>query len=172
MTQEEIGNIIYYFDEETGTLLHMRPTDSYCKIKKEQTEIILSKRDEFKQRGAKVVRKDLINNWISLVDQSLDESYYVWYNGVGIEAVLQCMEILSKEDGSIEDAYNLIDIQNYNHSCVFFNMELSSMQCYGITSVIGTYHERGQEFCDFRNNKINNFKKLQRSKYRKKNIPN
>ncbi|HIR48752.1 MAG TPA: hypothetical protein IAB35_02105 [Candidatus Faecimonas gallistercoris] len=123
--------------------------------KKYITEEILAKKDEFKQRGCKVVKENFIDNWEILVDNSLADLDQVWYNGASIEATLQCMEKLS-QGFPIEEAYIPIDIQNPDVPCVHFGMELSGWQNHSITSVVGTYHERGQEFCDYRNSFVNN----------------
>lgn len=153
--QRNIGSYVITYDDENGILLSFEATEGYIKRKKEVTLMILSKKDEFKQRGSSVVKKEFINNWINLVDNSLSDLEQVWYNGASIEAALQCMEKLS-QGVSIDEAYKPIDIQNPDLPCIHLGMELSGLQNNSITSIVGSYHERGQEFCNYRNNFVNN----------------
>lgn len=150
-----VGGSIITYDDETNTMLSFEQTDDYKMRKAKATVEILAKKEEFKQRGVAVVKQQFTDNWKTLVDNSLDDFDYVWYNGASIEAALQCMEKLS-QGLSVEEAYAPIDIQNSDIPCVHFGMELSEWQNNSITSVVGTYHERGQEFCDYRNNYVNN----------------
>jgi hypothetical protein len=153
--QRNIGSHVVTYDDETNALLSFEANDDYKKRKEEATLEILSKKDEFKQRGSIVVKKEFIDNWANLVDNSLSDLEQVWYNGASIEAALQCMEKLS-QGFPIDEAYKHIDIQNPDLPCVYFGMGLSGWQNNSITSVVGSYHERGQEFCNYRNNFVNN----------------
>lgn len=153
--QRNIGSHVVTYDDETNALLSFDATDDYKKAKEKATLEILAKKDEFKQRGSVVVKKEFIDNWGNLVDNSLADLEQVWYNGASIEAALQCMEKLS-QGVAVEEAYKPIDVQNPDLPCVHFGMELSGWQNNSITSVVGSYHERGQEFCDYRNNFVNN----------------
>ena len=152
--QTNIGSHVITYDDETSELLSMDPTDDYKKKKEKATAEILGKKDEFKQRGAKVVKENLADNWKNLVDNSLKDLAQVWYNGASIEAALQCMERLS-QGLPVEEAYAPIDVQNPDVPCVHLGMELSGWQNHSVTSVVGSYHERGQEFCDYRNDFVN-----------------
>ena len=152
--QTNIGSHVITYDDETSELLSMDPTDDYKKKKEKATAEILGKKDEFKQRGAKVVKENLADNWKNLVDNSLKDLGQVWYNGASIEAALQCMERLS-QGLPVEEAYAPIDVQNPDVPCVHLGMELSGWQNHSVTSVVGSYHERGQEFCDYRNDFVN-----------------
>ena len=153
--QRNIGSHVVTYDDETNALLSFKANDDYKKRKEEATLEILAKKDEFKQRGSVVVKKEFIDNWANLVDNSLSNLEQVWYNGASIEAALQCMEKLS-QGVAIDEAYKPIDIQNPDLPCVHFGMELSGWQNNSITSVVGSYHERGQEFCNYRNDFVNN----------------
>ena len=55
----------------------------------------------------------------------------------------------------VEEVYVPIDVKNFDIPCVHFSMDLSGWQNYSVASVVGTYHERGQEFCDYRNDFVN-----------------
>ncbi len=153
--QTNIGSHIVTYDDKTNTILSFEPTDDYKARKEKATAEILTKKEEFKQRGASIVKQQFTDNWGTLVDNSLADLEQVWYNGASIEAALQCMEKLS-QGLSVEEAYTPIDVQNPDVPCVHFGMELSGWQNHSIASVVGTYHERGQEFCDYRNNYVNN----------------
>lgn len=153
--QTNIGSHIVTYDDETNTMLSLDPTDDYKTKKEKVTAEILAKNEEFKQRGVSVVKKQFADNWETLVDNSLADLEQVWHNGASIEATLQCMEKLS-QGLSVEEAYTPIDVQNPDVLCVHFGMELSGWQNHSITSVVGNYHERGQEFCDYRNHYVNN----------------
>ena len=153
--QRNIGSHVITYDDETNALLSFEANDDYKKEKKEATLEILAKKDEFKQRGAVVVKKEFIDKWANLVDNSLSNLERVWYNGASIEAALQCMEKLS-QDVAVDEAYKPIDIQNPDLPCVHFGMELSGWQNSSVTSIVGFYHERGQEFCNYRNEFVNN----------------
>ncbi len=153
--QRYIGSHVVTYDDETNALLLFEANDDYKKTKEKATLEILSKKDEFKQRGSVVVKKELIDNWGNLIDNSLANLEQVWYNGASIEAALQCMEKLS-QGVAVDEAYKPIDIQNPDLPCVHFGMELSGWQNDSITSIVGSYHERGQEFCNYRNEFVNN----------------
>ena len=153
--QRNIRSHVITYDDETNALLSFEANDDYKKRKKEATSEILAKKDEFKQRGAVVVKKELIDKWANLVDNSLSNLGQVWYNGASIEAALQCMEKLS-QGVTVDEAYKPIDIQNPDVPCVHFGMELSGWQNGSITSIVGFYHERGQEFYNYRNEFVNN----------------
>lgn len=153
--QTNIGNHIVTYDDETNAMLSFDPMDDYKAEKEKATAEILAKKEEFKQRGVAVVKQQFADNWETLVDNSLADLEQVWYNGASIEAALQCMEKLN-QGLSVEEAYAPIDVQNPDTPCVYFGMKLSGWQNHSIASVVGTYHERGQEFCNYRNNYVNN----------------
>lgn len=155
INQTNIGGHVVTYDDETNAMLSFDPTDDYKVIKEKATAEILAKKEEFKQRGAAVVKQQFTDNWGTLVDNSLANLEQVWYNGASIEATLQCMEKLS-QGLSVEEAYTPIDVQNLDVPCVHFGMELSGWQNQSVASVVGSYHERGQEFFDYRNNYVNN----------------
>ena len=137
-------NHVITYDDQTNQLLEME-------------DIILSKKDEFIKRGCAVVYSFYRNYWIELVKDSLQNN--IWYNGAIIEAALQCMEDLTL-NGNVSRTYELINIQN--NSCVFLDMELSCMQNSSITNIIGTFHELGKEFVDYRNFYIDSYKTKQK----------
>lgn len=157
--QENIGRGIVTYDDETNELLDVNTTDDYKKRKEEATKDMLSKKDEFKQRGSLVVKSKLQENWTEFVDKLLSESDLdrVWYNGVNIEAALACMEKLS-QGLPIEEAYKPINVFDTKKPCVYSGMELSNWQNNFITSVVDFYHERGIEFCDYRNFTVHNYR--------------
>lgn len=144
----QYGGYVVSYDKETNQLVSIRPTKPIKAIKKKQTEIILSKRDEFKERGAAVVIPEYAPNWANLIDNSLANLDDVWYHGVIIEATLQCMERLS-QGLPVEEAYEPIDMQS--RDIFYFEMDLTGWQNYYASDLIGGYHERGQEFNDYRN---------------------
>jgi len=154
--KNNIGSHIVTYDDETNTMLSFDPTDNYKSKKEKATATILTKKEEFKQRGTSVVKQQFTDNWGNLVDNSLANLEQVWYNGASIEAALQCMEKLS-QGLSVEEAYAPIDVQNPDVPCVHFGMELSGWQNHSVASVVGSYHERGQEFCKYRDNYVNNY---------------
>lgn len=153
--QKIIGGHVVTYDDETNVMLSYEITDEYKQKKEEATLEILSKKDEFKQRGSAVVKKEFIDNWNTLIDNSLSDLDQVWYNGVSIEASLECMEKLS-QGADIEEAYKPIDIENPDSPCIYFDMHLSGWQNNSVTSIVSSYHERGEEFSDYRNNFVTN----------------
>ena len=152
--QMQIGNLIITSDSQTNMVLSVNTTTEYKERKKKATTEILSKREEFKKRGSVVVKREWIEAWKNMVERSLNDPEQTWYNGVCIEAPLQCMEKLSQGQ-SVEEVYKAIDIQDPNSPCTYFGMELSGWQNYNATSIVGSYHIRGKEFCDYRNQIVN-----------------
>lgn len=132
----------------------------------EYTQKILMLKEEFKKRGACVIKEETLKDWNKFVDKSIRQSKLddVWYNGVIIEATLRCMEKLS-QGVSIHEVYELINIQNPNKNCIYFGMKLSGWQNYSVTERVGYYHECGLEFCDYRNKYVKN-----PVKYKKKQL--
>lgn len=165
--QMQIGNLIITSESKTNAVLSVDTTDEYKKRKQEATLEILSKREDFKKRGSAVIKREWIEAWKNLVDCYLRDPEQTWYNGVILEAALECMERLS-QSCSVENAYKAIDIQNPNSPCVYFNMELSSWQNYDATRIVGSYHIRGKEFCDYRNQFVNQEQKPKVKTYTKK----
>jgi len=123
----------------------------------EYTQKILNLKEQFKKRGACVVKKETIKDWNKFIDKTIIQSKLedVWYNGVIVEATLQCMEKLS-QGVSIAEVYELINIQNPNKDCLYFEMKLSGWQNYSVTERVGYYHELGLEFCKYRNQYVKN----------------
>lgn len=152
--QMQIGNLIITSESQTNKVLSVDTTDEYKKIKRKATLKILSKREEFKKRGSVVVKREWVEAWKKLIDNALVDPEQTWYNGVYIEAALECMERLSQGQ-SVEEAYKAIDIQDPNSPCVYSGMKLSGWQNYYATSIVGSYHIRGKEFCDYRNQFVN-----------------
>lgn len=61
-----------------------------------------------------------------------------------------CMRSLSN-GARIEDVYKFIDVQNLEDHPTIFEMKLTGYQNYLVTTLVGTYHKRGKEFCTYRN---------------------
>lgn len=164
--QYNSGNHIITYDNETHSVLSMEPTDDYKKRKENAIAEILAKKDDFKQRGVNVVKDKFVDDWKILVNRALEDQNQVWYNGAIIEASLQCMERLS-QGLPVEEAYIPIDVQNPDVPCVHLDMELSGWQNYSVTNVVSVYHERGTEFCNYRNSFVKNQEK---TKQKTKNL--
>ncbi len=154
IVKKSINGQIVTYDTETDSILSFASSEDYMKEKEKATTEILAKRDEFKQRGIAVVKQEFIDNWEKLVDNSLAKPEQVWYNGASIEAALQCMEKLS-QGLPVEEAYEPLNVYNPDATCVHFGLELSHSQINSVTSVVESYHVRGQEFCDYRNMILN-----------------
>lgn len=131
--------------------------DSKKNLRQKMEQIVLNKKDEFIKRGNNVVYSFYRDNWSELVNNSLKED--IWYNGVIIEAALQCMEDLTL-NGNVSRAYELINIQE--RSCVFLNMEISEMENSYVTGIIKNYHQLGKDFSDYRDFYISNYKNKQK----------
>lgn len=119
---------------------------------KKKLEIIkkmVSKKDEFKERGKQVVRKEDSYLWESLVDKIYEDIDQLWYMGICLEAATSCMEMLSQES-SIDKAYELISVDSNQHSKLFFGMSLTRIQSKTVAFMVSSYHERGKEFADYR----------------------
>lgn len=151
IAQQTIGSHVAIYDITTNKLLSFESIDDYNKRKDIATKLVLSHRDEFKQRGFKVIKTRYTSLWDQLVDNALANHDTAWYNGVSLEAALICMERLSS-GASVEDSYQAIDVQSSDSPCIYLGMELSGWQNHSVSEVVGSYHERGQEFCNYRNN--------------------
>ena len=95
--------------------------------------------------------KDDWNNFINISLFGSDEK--IFYNGIVIEASLQCMELLSR-GLSLEEIYKLVDV--HNRDCLYYGIKLSDWQNLDVTNIISKYHERGLDFLYFRNGYISN----------------
>lgn len=152
--QTRLGGHIITYNDETSEILSYEPTKEYKVLEARKTTEILAKKEEFKARGMIVVKKELIDDWGEFVENSLKKLSNIWYNGAILEAALQCMEKLS-QGASIEEAYTLIDVQDPDLDRIFQCMEISGWQNRAITSVVASFHELGQEFCQYRNDFVN-----------------
>lgn len=152
--QQQFGNLIITSDSQTNAVLSVDTTDEYKNRKQKASLEILSKREEFKKRGFAVIKREWIEAWKNFIDNSLRDPEQIWYNGVSIEAALECMEKLS-QGCSVEDAYKAIDIQDPNSPCVYFDIRLFGWQNQNATNIVSSYHIRGKEFCDYRNRFVN-----------------
>ncbi|MDF2865883.1 MAG: hypothetical protein K0R72_701 [Clostridia bacterium] len=146
--KETIGGLV--ITHNNGILLDVDTTDEYKKIKITNSQSILQRIDEFKSRGAAVVKKELINCWSEMIDDAFQDDDKINYNGSIIVACLECMELLT-QGKTVEDSYMPIDIQNSDKPAIHCNMILSGWQNNTATTIVATYHERGQEFCYYRN---------------------
>lgn len=139
---------VYIYIEGDEQLVRLHPDESYASKKKDITKKILSSIDEFKMRGERCVKPELIPRWIKFIDKSLSNDDFAWYSGSAIEAALQCMERLSS-GVSVEDVYCLIDFRSLDEECIFFDKGLSYNQKCQIARVVGQYHSRGEEFTEY-----------------------
>lgn len=146
--QTTIGGLIITHSE--GVLLDLDTTAEYKQNKITNSQLILSRKDEFKTRGTAVVKSELVYDWIKMMDISFQDEIKIHYNGAIIEACLECMELLSNNQ-PIEDCYKPIDVNDSENPAIHCNMILSGWQNSTATSIIATYHERGAEFYEYRN---------------------
>ena len=145
-----IGSFEIVYDNTSNKILMLNTTDSYKEKKEEETKKMLLRIEEFKARGAKVVKPKFINSWNRQVNKAFSKESEIWYQGVILEATLECMEKLSA-GLPLDDVYESIDVQNPDMPSVYSAMELSGLQNYSISCFVGYYHERGEEFCWYRN---------------------
>lgn len=117
------------------------------KIKSLGDALALIKIREFKARGMDVVKPELQELWVQQVDLYTEKDS--WYGAVEIEAALKIMEGLTSGE-SIEELYNLIDVQRKDKPIEYFDMVLSGNQNYDIAGLVCHYHERGAAFSKYR----------------------
>ncbi len=159
--RDMLSDTIEVVDSETNKVVDRFPhpilytTDQVKRELAMVDEFVLSNRDNYKQRGLAVVKNGTAEVWSKLVDNSLNDKDRIHYNGAIIEAALQCMEKLSAGE-SVEEAYKPIDVQDENNPVEYFGIELTGIQNYSVTTIIGQYHERGCEFVKYRNKFVNN----------------
>lgn len=105
---------------------------------------------EFKERGLKVVKQDFKAAWCNKVDLRMlngsDKS--IAYYAYTIKKALECMELLSSGT-SVERVYKFMSAEK--RKWVYFDARMTPLQEYNIACIIGVFHERGKEFCDYRN---------------------
>lgn len=139
--EERIGNFEYEL------------TDEEVEIKEKYTKEVLAKKEKYKVLGRKLIKNELINQWNSEVNNFFRTKESIWYNGVILEATLMCMRNLSN-GASLEEAYKIIDVQNLEIPPVILEMKLTGYQNYLVANLVGKYHIRGKEFCEYRSNFI------------------
>lgn len=139
--EEKIGNFKYKLTDEEVTL-----KDKY-------TKKVIDKKSEYKSRGSILIKNDLAGKWNSEVNKLFCTKERIWYNGVILEAALECMEKLSS-GVSLEEAYKIINVQNLESPPIILGMKLTGYQNYLVASLVGKYHKRGKEFCDYRSSFI------------------
>lgn len=156
----EFGNHFIIYDNDASNILGLELNLKYKTDYQLVTEKILGLKDSFKQRGYKVIKPHLKRYWDKFVDDTLENTNDIWYNGASLEASLVCMERLSAGN-SIEESYLPIDINNPKR-CVHLGVELSRWQNYSVAYTVGFYHERGIDFCNYRNESIRNNNKIKK----------
>ncbi len=125
-------------------------TDEEVSLKEKYTKEVLSKKKEYKELGKNLIKNELMEKWNSEVNKLFRTKDSLWYNGVILEATLMCMEKLSSKK-SVEEAYKIINIQNFEMPPVILGMKLTGYQNYLVTELVATFHKRGQEFSSYRN---------------------
>ena len=123
-------------------------TDEEVEIKETYTIKVLSKKSEYKNRGLCLIKKELLEKWNAEVNKLFRTKESIWYNGVILEAALECMEKLSS-GASLEEAYKIINVQNLEKPCIKLGMKLTGYQNYLVAELVGKYHKRGKEFCEY-----------------------
>lgn len=112
------------------------------------TQQVLEKSGEYKSRGEKVVKPELINAWNNAVDQKLADQVNAWYWGITIEKALEVMEALSAGI-AVEDVYEAtISLKN------LFGSNMNIAHNYNVACIVAIFHERGAEFCEYRNSQF------------------
>ena len=111
------------------------------------TSRILSKKNEFKERGKQIVRKEDFSFWESLVDKLYEDVDYLWNTGVCLEGALFCMECLSNGD-SVDEIVSTLYESNINQSRQG-NIPITRTQGQLITHIVSVYHNRGEEFSNY-----------------------
>lgn len=124
-------------------------TDEEVELKTKYTKEVLSKKNRYKTVGSALVKKELVEKWNSEVNKLFRTKESIWYNGVILEAALECMKKLSSGT-SLEEAYKIIDVQNLERPCIKLGMKLTGYQNYLVAELVGKYHKRGKEFCEYR----------------------
>ncbi len=146
--QANVGGLL--INHCNGVILGVDWTDERKKNKAERSIEILAKINEFKERGAEIVKTELVEAWKEMMDIAIENPDEIYYKGVIIAACIECMELLSKGQ-PIEISYKPIDVDDVENPAIQFNMILSGCQNYIATGIVSTYHIRGKEFCDYRN---------------------
>lgn len=119
-------------------------------FKKRQLQItnrILSKRNEFKERGKQVVREEDFSFWENLVDKLYEKVDDLWNTGVCLEDALSCMEQLS--DGKPVDQVISNLYENRMNQFMWENVPITRTQGQIITHIVSVYHNRGEEFSNY-----------------------
>lgn len=144
-------SLIVTYDADNDCIVSVERTEESKKAKAEATKLMLQRKEEFKLTGAVVVNYSKIPNWNKFINFALSNKDMVYYNGVIIEAALECMKAL-EQNLCVEEVYKLIDVQNIENPPIYSGMELSGWQNLYITNIVGSFSERGNEFVDYRNN--------------------
>ena len=102
--------------------------------------------------GSSTVRPELKKRWYkTFINDLNNEEVDINYQLANFLAASLIMYKLSNNE-SIEDTYDLIDIQN--HQCIFNDLIITGWQNYYITNLIAKFHKRGIEFSNYRSQKI------------------
>lgn len=141
--EEIIGNLKFELTEEEISL------------KEKYTKEVISKKEKYKVLGRKLIKNGLIEKWNSKVNNFFRTRDSIWYNGVILEATLECMRKLSN-GCSLEEAYKTIDVQNLEMPPIIMEMKLTGYQNYLVAELVGEFHQRGKEFCEYRSAFIKN----------------
>lgn len=123
--------------------------DETVSFKKRQLQItnqILSKRNEFKERGKQVVREEDFTFWESLVDKLYEDVNYLWDAGVCLEGALSCMEKLSQGESADYIVSTLYEDECSVNQSSQEKIPITRTQGQLITHIVSVYHNRGEEF--------------------------
>ncbi len=124
-------------------------------LEKINGEKVLAKKEFYKQMGSLLVKNNLKDEWVNYIDREINSKLSfgdIWYNGMKVEAVLKCMESLSK-GYSIEDTYAIINVQAGTEE-TFNGGRITGFLNYLVAKDVAKFHEKGLEFLGYRDEYI------------------
>ena len=153
LKKRNIGESFVYYDDNNDIVggntitpeIRVTTKKDYRKVK-----LILSKVRKYISEGENLVIPELKEQWANVVIDSFkfEEEDYILYNGMIIEAIIDCMNNLSK-GCEIKEVYSLIDYNN--EKAEYFGRQITKLQNLYVTNIIALFHQRGPEFRNYHN---------------------
>lgn len=130
---------------------------SSISINKQQIDkkLLLTDRKYFIHYADLFVNVEQFSSFVEFIDNlySTKNDQRLLYNAMVAKATFDCMEKLYY-GYSIEDTYELINVQNLNQPPIYYGKKLSGYQNYLVSQIISIFHPLGEEFSEYRSSFI------------------
>lgn len=120
-----------------------------------ERKVLLDDKEKFIKEAKSIIFPGQLESFIDFIDDlySSKDDIILLFNAMVVKASICCMKKLSSNH-QVEDAYQLIDIQNSSCDPTYYNQRLSGYQNYLVTQIVSIYHPDGEKFTNYRSSLI------------------